>query len=106
MYEFAIESSTLNNAASQNPTTLNPSTKLSAANITQALITNKKTHSETNVTGKDNINNRGFTDASKTDNKIATINAVQMVSIAIPGNMKANKKAFTVVISIRNKNFI
>ena len=96
----------LNKTAYQKPAILKPSTKYSAAKMMQALITNKNIPRVSMVTGKVRIISSGFMVASKTASKIATISAVKISLISIPGSMCARINALTVVINIFSKNFI
>ena len=96
----------LNKRAYQNPATLKPSIKYSAAKMMQALITNKNIPSVSTVTGKVKIIKSGFTVASRMASKKATASAVKISLISMPGRMLARIKALTVVINNFSKNFI
>lgn len=96
----------LNKKACQKPAILKPSIKYPAVKMMEALITNKNKPSVRMVTGKVSIINSGFTVASKIASIIATISAVKILLISIPGSMFARINALTVVINIFfSKNF-
>jgi hypothetical protein len=104
--ELKNDSRMLNKTAYQKPSILNPFIKYPVAKMMQALMTNKNKPSVRMVTGKVNIINRGFTVASKIASTIATISAVKISLITIPGSICARINALTAVINILIKNFI
>ena len=58
------------------------------------------------VAGKVSSINKGFTIASRIANTMATVSAVYISAICIPGRIDARINTFTAVISILIKNFM
>jgi hypothetical protein len=71
----------------------------------KAFITNKKSPSDRMVAGNVSNINIGFISESNMANTMATRMEVPKLSIFTPGNISANKKAFTAITSIRIINF-
>jgi hypothetical protein len=70
------------------------------------LMTSRNKPSVTIVTGSVSTIRIGFTIASIKPNNKATNIAVKILSMDIPGRIYASTKALTVVMRMRNKNFI
>ena len=77
----------LNNKACQKLSTLKPPTKCASIKIMQALITNRKIPSVSMVAGRVNNISNGFINESKNESTTATISAVNMLLISMPGKM-------------------
>lgn len=77
----------LNNKACQKLSTLNPPTKCASIKIIQALITKRKSPSVRMVAGNVSKTSNGFITASKKERTTATISAVNISLISMPGNM-------------------
>jgi hypothetical protein len=104
--EVTRERSRLNKRAHQKPSTLNPAIKFSANNIISALITNRKSPRVTRVIGKVRMISMGFTIAFRTAKTMATIIAVQKVSMEMPLNKYDKPKATMDVTMMRMINLI
>ncbi len=85
---LTIDNTKLNHKAVQNPSTLKPSTNLSANKIINALMTNKNNPKVKNVIGSDKIVRIGFTIVFKNAKTTATKNAVKNLLISGESTLK------------------
>jgi hypothetical protein len=95
----------LNKRACQKLSTLKPPTKCASIKIMQALITNRNRPSVRIVAGNVSNTNNGFTNPSNKESTTATIRAVNMSLIKIPGSMYASIKTFTAHTNILSNHF-
>ena len=95
----------LNKSACQKLSTLKPPTKCASIKIMQALIIKRKRPRVRMVAGKvSNISN-GFTNPSSKERTTATISAVNISLIKIPGSIYASIKTFTAHTNILSNHF-
>lgn len=77
----------LKSRACQKLSTLKPPTKCASIKIIHALIIKRNKPSVSIVAGNVSSTSSGFINASKKDNTTATISAVNMLLISMPGKM-------------------
>lgn len=106
MSDETNESNKLNSTAHQKPSTLNPVISLSAIQIINAFMTNKNKPSVNKVIGNVRRIRIGFIIAFSTARTIATLIAVQNVSMDIPSRIYDNPNATIEVTMMRMMNFI
>lgn len=95
----------LKRRACQKLSTLKPPTKCASIKIMHAFITNKNIPSVRIVAGNVSSTNNGLINASNKESTTATISAVNMSLIKIPGSIYASIKTFTAHTKILSNHF-